>query len=196
MSFTTRFKLVNKESGTVHDFLMECQTPEEAIALEIALSESGFQPFKTVQVQSTPAAPQNNGSAPVEPDAAKPGDLHSRFQVAVIEVEPQASGNAKVSFYGDDKIQPMNKYPYASNTYKPETWVKKFADVCPFEVEHFKMPARYAVRADVEVRYGKPNTQGNLYKNVAAIYPAVGVGTQEVTTYEATKAVEPDEVPF
>lgn len=192
MSFTSKFNLTST-TGIQHNILLEVTTPEELLATEQAFLDAGFVAFKTVTATAAPA--NGKAEATVEPEQAQPGQLHSRFQVAVIEVEPQASGNAKVSFYGDDKIQPMNKYPYASNTYKPATWVKKFSDVCAFEPKHFMTPARYAVRADVEVRYGKPNTHGNLYKNVAAVTPSPGVGMQEVTTFEVSEP-EPEDVPF
>lgn len=192
MSFTSKFNLTDP-NGIQHNILLEASTPEELLPTVQAFLDAGFVAFKTVTATAAPA--NGKAEAQVAPEQAKPGQLHSRFQVAVIEVEPQASGNAKVSFYGDDKIQPINKYPYINNTYKPATWVKKFADVCAFEPKHFMTPGRYAVRADVEVRYGNPNTQGNLYKNVAAITPAPGVGMQEVTTFEVSQP-EPEDVPF
>lgn len=204
MTFTDKIKLVNKATGTFHDFLFEADSIESLIATALAFEtqamDSGFAPFAS-QVPAGPAVPgvhaSNPGEYEVALDQAQPGQLAKRFRSAVIEVTPKPNGMANVAFYGDDKIQPVNEFPYVQNTYKMETWAKKFENVVPFTPAHFGVAARYAVVADVEVRYGdKRNTKGNLYRNVTAITPAPGMGPQEVATFEVEAENDTQDVPF
>ena len=172
------------------------------LTLEAQAEELGFTGFAMRATQPTPdapVAPVGTEEQVLDPSQGKPGQLHRRFRLAVIEVTPRQDGKAKVDFYGDDKKPPMNDYPYATQVYKNETWVKQFADICNFSPGDFAVAARYAVVADVEVRFGDKIAErsGNYYRNVTDIRLAPGTSFQEVTRFEsAEEDAAQDEVPF
>lgn len=178
---------------------------EEVIAFEAAAEQLGYTAFT---VASTPSGPPTgvSGNAPgtgeveVSLENAQPGQLAKRFRSAIIEVSPRPDGKAEVAFYGADMKPPKNDYPYVTNVYQPKTWVKKFAGIAPFTIEHFQTSAQYEVVAEVEVRYGDNRTsKGNLYRNVGSITPVAGLAPQEITTFEdvaVSAGVQQEDIPF
>lgn len=194
-----RVKLISP-LGNVFDFNIEADTDLDvlvnAAAFEQAALDKGFTSFAlaSTPVLAPPAGTQAPGSTPVAGEAevpanmGQPGQLAKRFRCAVIEVTPRPNGTSEVKFYGDDKKPPMNDFPYVTNVYKPETWVKYFDKVVGFTEDHFKVAARYAVVANVEVRFGDKRSQqgqGNYYRNVTSITAEPGVPYQEPTSFEA-----------
>ena len=82
MSFTSKFTLTSP-TGVQHNILLELETPEELLATEQAFLDAGLTAFKTVTASAGP--PTTDREAPVAKEQAQTGQLHSRFQVAVIE---------------------------------------------------------------------------------------------------------------
>lgn len=168
---------------------------------QLAVTELGYEAFALASAPQAPAgtAPQAPVSGEIEVAAAdgQPGQLAKRFQSAVIEITPRQDDKAQVAFYGDDIKQPLNDYPYVTNVYTSKTWVEKFANICPFTLDHFRKAQRFAVRADVEVRFGNKRAnqgQGNYYRNISAITPAPGLPAQEITTFEQPRDTQPAQV--
>ena len=212
MATTAKIKMISP-GGQFVDFGLDGLNGEDILAVVIAFESEavnlGFEPFVMAQA---PAAVSNPGPAStpapvageveVATEDGQPGQLAKRFRSAVIEVQPRPDGKATVAFYGDDIVQPINQYPYVTNTYQPKTWVEKFANICAFTVEDFQKSGKFAVVADVEVRFGKNQTQrGNYYRNISSLTPAPGVAAQEVTTFEVeapapTQPSEPEDIPF
>jgi hypothetical protein len=206
------------------DFTLDAETVEDILATVIAFESEalsqGFQPFGTALVAASAvnglAAPGPTASAPapaastageveVPADQGQPGQLAKRFRLAVIEITPRQDDKAQVAFYGDDIKPPMNQYPYVTNVYTSKTWVQKFAAITAFDLDDFRKAQRFAIVADVVVRFGNKRAQegaGNYYRNIAEIVAVQGVGMQEVTTFEAAPEPqaaapsEPEDIPF
>lgn len=209
---TAKMKMITP-AGQYVDFGLDASTVLEildtVIAFENEAGEKGFEPFGTAL---TPAPVSPTGPAPgpqgaeteVAADQGQPGQLAKRFRLAVIEIAPRQDDKAQVAFYGDDIKPPMNQYPYVQNVYTSKTWVEKFQNIVNFELGDFRKAQRFAVVADVEVRFGNKrarNGEGNYYRNISAITAVQGVGLQEVTTFEAvpepqSQPSEPEDIPF
>ena len=210
---TARLKMVTPAKQYA-DFTLESDTNgdilRDVIEFETEAMSQGFEPFGTAVVNTaaatpaTPAAPAGPVSGEVEVAAAdgQPGQLAKRFRLAIIEITPRQDDKAQVAFYGDDIKPPMNQYPYVTNVYTSKTWVEKFANIAPFTLDDFRKAQRFAVVAEVEVRFGNKRAQGgagNYYRNISAITPVAGVGIQEITTFEAatpTQPEQPEDIPF
>lgn len=155
-------------------------------------------PASTSAATDTVATPAS-GEVEVLPENAVAGALFKRFRLAQIVVEPRDNGMANVQFYGNDKIQPRNKYPYAQNVYKAGTWVDRLAQVATFTPEDFAAPGTFEVTADVEVRYGKPNSKGTLYRDITLIAPVAGIAVDVPVKMADTGPegpAEPEDIPF
>lgn len=204
-----KLKLITP-NGNVVDLLVEVNENvdllEEVIAIEEKAVALGYTSF-ALAPQPTGPAPGNGASPAYEAEVptteGKPGQLAKRFQSAILEVSPRSDGKCQIAFYGDDIKPPKNDFPYVTNVYQPATWVKMFGNVAPFQLEDFQKAGQLAVRADVEVRFGKNKTdRGNYYRDITAITPAPGVGEQAVETYveqevAPSAAVEaPEDIPF
>ena len=205
---TARLKMVTPASQYA-DFTLEAESDQEILASVIAFEneavEMGFSPFGTAPTTrssdltgaapTAPAAPAGN-EVEVPADQGQPGQLAKRFRLAVIEITPRQDDKAQVAFYGDDIKPPMNQYPYVTNVYTSKTWVQKFASIVGFSLDDFRKAQRFAVTADVEVRFGDKRAQGgqgNYYRNISKITPAPGVAAQEVTTFEAPNVQQPEQ---
>ena len=85
-------------------------------------------------------------------------------------VEPKAGGKVNVNFFGNDKLQPHNKY---ADIYITRTLDQLEKDMPFLDPETFEDAAEYTV--DLLVGYtlsDKLNTKGNPYKDVQYIQQA------------------------
>jgi hypothetical protein len=126
-------------------------------------------------------APVGTVSAPVPVSAPAPVNAQvpsapavtgGAFEVTYVEFLPQPSGKVKVSFFGNDKKQPHNQYPFINWVTDPSFVPAKFASVAQFTPDMFKSALAYDLPCRLFWVPGSLNSQGQPYKNIDRIEPA------------------------
>lgn len=123
---------------------------------------------------------------PVNPDGL------NYYDAVMFEVSRKGDG-CTIQFYGDDKKQPVNQFPFGAKipNWKLDSVVEMFQKVSDnWKAGHFQHGKKYMYPVKVAWKEGDVNSAGNRYKDVVALYPPDGEPV-------APKPVEPEmpEVP-
>jgi hypothetical protein len=90
-----------------------------------------------------------------------------------LKVTPVEGGKVTLEFFGNDKAQPVNKFPTLKNTMSMERAIEALIQTGNWRPENFTSVMSYEVKYQVEWKQGKqiPNST-NFYKDLVAIRPA------------------------
>lgn len=89
------------------------------------------------------------------------------FQCVRLEVTPQPGGKTKVGFYGNDKAQPVNKYPTLNAVKTPPQLAAMMGSA--WTEAHFSAPALYDVNLTCVWKNGNVNPKGGFYKDIVSV---------------------------
>jgi hypothetical protein len=113
-------------------------------------------------------APAQSAPAPTTSVSPNTGDIPC---VAIVST-PQAGGKVKLEFYGNDKVQPRNRYASIYGVFTMERALKVLEPL-NFQPEHLGVAADYEIPCVVSWRKGKPNNSKlGYYQDIESVKPA------------------------
>lgn len=161
-----------------------------------ALGNGYEKPTAIASLPTGPSAKSGNQSAPVNPEGL------NYYDAVMFEVSRNGDG-CTIQFYGNDKKQPVNQFPFGAKVpnWNVDKVVEMFQKVSPqWQASHFQNGKKYNYPVRVAWKLGKTNSAGNQYKDVVALYAPDGADAEPVQAEAPAQpelpSTEPEDIPF